>query len=422
MIMKKFLLILVLVFCSLNLSGCWTSTPPWGSKIDKGSIPSSYSCDQNTGNKETALSRAAYFLIDPIVTQVQSISILIFNNIINHTVYKRIINAALILYLVIYGIMFASGLVQAKLSDLIGRLTKIGIVLTLLTKTAYSFFNDYLFRLFTDGSYSLLATVTNPYCNTRAERLNFFAFFNHVVDTIINDDFLFRLSALIFAYPVGWLCFVILIRAIIKYLFAVLKAIIAYLFAFTAVALLISLAPIFIALILFEKTRPLFDNWIKAVIMFAFQPVILFSAIIFVTLFINEALQSILVSCSWRVILPVYINFGMGIRLNLFSLYWYVPDFIAKADFSAYLDYCAALLVFHLSVTTLESLPAYVEGLCFKLIGGGSAVSATKDVTPDIPTDKGISETAKGLVGKDKDSKARRKSIGDKINDEYKDF
>lgn len=407
--MKRFLLLLLLVFCSLSLSSCMLSNSPWKSKLDKGSIPSSYSCDQNnTGYKETALSKATYFLIDPIITQVQSVSILIFNNIISHPVYARIIRVTLILYLTIYGIMFASGFVQAKLSDLITRITKIGVVLTLLTPTAYSFFNNYLFRLFTDGSYRLLSIVTNPYCDARSDQLNFFAFFNHVVDTIFYDDFLFRLSGLIFAYPVGWLCFIILVRAVIKYLFAILKAIIAYLFAFTSIAILISLAPLFIVLLLFEKTKSLFDNWIKAIIMFAFQPVILFASIIFITLFINEALQSLLVSCSWRIILPVYINFGYGFRFALFPFYWYVPDFIANLDFSAYLNYCAGLMVFHLCVTTLEKLPEYVETLCVKLLGGSGAVNSAQAITPAVPTDKGISESAKGLVGMDEQSMKRR--------------
>jgi type IV secretory pathway VirB6-like protein len=411
--MKRFLLLFLLVLCSLSLSSCMLSSSPWNkSKLDKGSIPSSYSCDQDdTGYKETALSKAAYFLIDPITTQVQSISILIFNNIISHPVYARIIRVTLILYLTIYGIMFASGFVQAKLSDLITRLTKIGVVLTLLTPTAYGFFNNYLFRLFREGSYGLLSIVTNPYCDARSDQLNFFAFFNHVVDTIFNDDFLFRLSGLIFAYPVGWLCFVILVRAVIKYLFAILKAIIAYLFAFTSIALLISLAPLFIVLLLFDKTRSFFDNWIKAIIMFAFQPVILFASIIFITLFINEALQSILVSCSWRIILPVYINFGSGFRFALFPFYWYVPDFIANLDFGAYLNYCAGLLVFHLCVTTLESLPSYIEVLCEKLIGGRGGINEAQKLTPAIPTDKGIRETAKGLIGMDEGSTKRRVGV-----------
>ena len=100
-----------------------------------------------------------------------------------------------------------------------------------------------------------------------SNQINFFAFFNYVIDTLFTTELFLRLTAMIFAFPIGWLCFIILLKFVIKYLFAVLQAIIAYLFAFTAIALLISLGPIFIALILFDKTREFFNNWMKAIIM-----------------------------------------------------------------------------------------------------------------------------------------------------------
>jgi type IV secretory pathway VirB6-like protein len=411
--MKKFLIILMLL-----LSGSCSSEPPepWPKTLE-GVMKPSAKCDEG-GGSGTTLSKVAYFLITPIITQVQAISQLIFNNIVENEVYRRIITVFLTLYMIIYGIMFMFGMVKATVSDLIIRLIKISLLVVLSSKGAYAFFNDYLFKLFTNGSGSLLAIVTNPYCkNASAGSINFFSFFNYVTDSIFDKDFAIKLTALLFAFPIGWLCFVVLIQVVLKYLAAVLKAIIAYLFAFTAIGLLISLGPIFIALILFERTRSLFDNWMKAIIGFSLQPVLLFASIFFVSIFINEALQNVLGPVVWSPVLKLYLNLGFLGKLDLGFFYWYRPSFMVTSldlntgantlqdQFSAFLDFAASLVTLYLCVDILGKLPEFVEGIGKELLGGGAGVAyeGAKSAVNEG------SEQVKGLVGQDKKSSERRK-------------
>ena len=126
--MKKFLILLLLIFGFSSILGCDSKPPPsWPKFLPKPIIPETMSCEEKPGETGTALSKVAYFLIDPIVTQVKTISLLVFDNIVKNPIYVNIIRLMLVLYLTIYGIMFALGIVQAKASDLIERLIKIGV-------------------------------------------------------------------------------------------------------------------------------------------------------------------------------------------------------------------------------------------------------------------------------------------------------
>ena len=406
--MKKLLVFLLLIFATLSLLGCTESSVPsgWPNPIPQISPPSNdYSCDQT--DTDSVLSKASYFLIDPIVTQVQAVSVIIYGTIVTNTVYMQIIRTMLILYIVIYGIMFTYGLVPIKLSDLMVRIVKIGVVLTLMTETSYKFFNDNLFRLFTDGSYQLLTIVTNPYCDSGTDEVNFFSFFNYVIDTFFSKDIFFRLVGLALSFPIGWICFWVLLVLMVKYLFAVIKAIIAYLFAFTAIALLIALAPIFIALILFDKTWGLFDKWVKTLAMFALQPAILFTGIFFISLFVNDIIQSVFVELQWAEIIPVYIDFGSGNKISLFGINWYVPPFVYHFNHDDFLNFFASLIVLYLCVDLLGKLPSYVQSIAFALVGGSGAGIGEDSASAKIVT--GAGEKVKGLVGMDKDSVQRRK-------------
>ncbi|NRA74037.1 MAG: type IV secretion system protein [Rickettsiales bacterium] len=398
--MKKLLVITLFVLIFFSLVGCVENNPKkfgWDNTVNPPKVSSS-SCDEDN-SQGTILSKITYFLINPIVTQVQEVSILVFDNFVGSSEYVKAVRLALVLYVIIYGIMFVYQLVPMKFSDLMVRIVKIGVVLTLLTENSYSFFNKYLFKLFTDGSYELLSIVTNPYCDDGgSEQVNFFYFFNYIIDTLFSKYFFQLLTAMLFSYPVGWTCIVVLLTAMVKYLFAVIKAIIAYLIAFTAVALLIALAPLFIVLILFDNTRELFDNWMKALVMFALQPVVLFAGILFITIFINEIVQEVFTTIQWSKVLQIYINFGSGMKFTIFAFYWYT--------LSVSLSFFASLIVLYLCVDLLGKLPRYVEAIMFKLIGGqGIGVLDTAGAMMG-----GAGEKMKGLVGLDKESKKRRET------------
>ena len=404
--MKKVLILLMLTFFSFNLFGCIVSDPNsvgLGDSLPQINPPPK-TCKPKGGVIAKPLQEMFYSLIGPITTQVTEISRIIFNQTVLNPGYKHAIKAMLILYITIYGIMFTFGLVQASTADFVARVLRIGILLTLTSGGAFKFFNDYLFKLFVSGSAYLLSIVTNPYCDAAKGTANFFSFFNYVINNLFTPEIILRLISLIVSFPIGWLCFVIFIKIIIEYLFAIIKAIIAYLFCFTAVALLIALGPIFMAFILFERTRSLFNNWMKGLIMFSLQPVILFASIFFITSFVNQALYGVLKLYTWQSFISISPDLGVLGRTLLFDIYWYVCEIN--------LDYFSSIIILYLLIDLLKKLPDYADALVTSLVGGqiGIGKKSSAGAMVNQAREK-ITQNAKGLVGKDKESVARKEDM-----------
>ena len=99
-----------------------------------------------------------------------------------------------------------------------------------------------------------------------------------------------RFLTLIITGPIGWLVFAMIIWAVFVFFVCIIEAVIAYLFTIVAVAFLATLAPIFITFLLFQLTKTLFDSWIKMLVNFSLQPIILFAALAF----LNQVILTVL--------------------------------------------------------------------------------------------------------------------------------
>lgn len=375
-------------------------------------------------NQNNFLAKAATFLINPITSQVNMISQEIFIQIINNPLYHRIIFVVLTLYIVIWGIYIALGLTQTSLKDFISRVFKIGIVLSLIHPYSFSFFNQFLFGLFVDGSQELIGMVANPYCDSSNSSINYFAFTNYAIHSFFGDsNLLLRISSTIVAFPIGWLCFIIFCQAIFAYFVAVLRAILAYLIAYTAVGLVISLGPIFIVTLLFERTKHLFTGWMGALVSFAMEPVILFATIVLVTLFVDQALYDVMGELEWLPFLNFHINFKAPsvcgdnwYCIPITQLSWYLPAFYPKSlgdnggqgliggllNIESYVGYVQSFIVLTIGVGLLNKVGEFATQISTYLFGGAGMLSAANSAV------SAMKNTAKSIVGMDNASKVRR--------------
>lgn len=402
--MKKYILLILLVF----LAAACVQEIPSDRNQEKLSSPPSYLTDGfgfsftpeipelqpaeksiDCTKKETSfLTKISYYLIKPVKQQIQAISVQIFYNIVRDgSPYSRIIKIILILYVSIYGIMFISNMVQINATDIVSRLFKVSVVLVLMTPTAYTFFNEYLFELFTDGAENLLKVVSDPYCSgSSSDHIQFFAFIDHMINDFIDDNnsLILRISALLISFPIGWVCFYILIVCMARYFFAILKAMLAYMFAFTAIGFLISMGPIFIVLILFEQTREFFNNWLKMLMMFALQPVVMFASIFIVSIFIADTIYSVFPALKWAQFAKITWD-TPPIKLDLFYVSWYVPKWWCtlsqlmsgssafctgeslKGIGQAFIQYLANLGILYILTDILGKIPAFVEEMASRL-------------------------------------------------------
>lgn len=228
-----------------------------------------------TTKKDSKVSSFMQSLIDPLVESLDSATRIIYNNFIVDKRFLNIVKMSLLLYLMVYGAEFMLGLTSVSANDLLVRMIKVAVVIELFDPDHWAFFNDYLFNLFTNGSDYVVAAVTG---DATTYKTGIFGFVDDVFNIFFAEDTWKRLAALL-PTIIGVLYFIVFVYVMIVYLVILTKVFISYLLILMGIALLIALGPLFIVMILFERTRVFFNNWIKYMADYALQPVLLFATL-----------------------------------------------------------------------------------------------------------------------------------------------
>ena len=200
----------------------------------------------------------------------------IYNNQVMAEPFWTAVRALLTLYLMFSVLGYIIGVVQVTKYDLGVRIAKIAFILLLVSKGSWEFFNEHCFRIFTVGLSEIISAF-NGHVGGDAS----FAFLDSTLGLFLTSGFWVRMLALFGAGPVGWLMFFGLIWALWAFFLAMMRGIIMYLFVIVALAFLVTLAPLFITFLLFQITRSMFDAWIKMIVNFSLQPIILFASLAF---------------------------------------------------------------------------------------------------------------------------------------------
>lgn len=272
-------------------------------------------------------------VIEPIRDQVYAVSQQMFSNIVQNRNFINIINAMLTLYVVLFGISFLMGNTQITQKDLVYRLLKIGIVLSFMNSDyAQAFFNEYLLNLFWNGTMNLISYVSDTQLiqdqSSGQYTLDYRAIFGIVTSVLgffFSSQFLTVMGILILWFPVGWIVIGFFIKNIFTFLNAVVITVVSMLIAFTAIALFIGLAPLFIVLVLFDQTRETFMNWLKVMTSFAFMPIIMFAGITMITKVILAVVYQLeTMSLSLQPFFTFYVPLPW-LKIPLFTVFWYFP-------------------------------------------------------------------------------------------------
>jgi type IV secretory pathway VirB6-like protein len=334
------------------------------------------------------------WVINAIQNQVSYMSDQFFTDIANNTSFINIVRTMLVLYIVIYGISFALGLVMVTQKDVVMRICKIGLVLAVISGNSWTFFNTYLFDAFTNGL-PYLASIAS---GGDGSVTDLFSFADVATEYLTNLGVWARIWTFTFLYPVGWYIFLIILYSVLTFCIALLEAFIAYLVAMTAIALFIAMGPLFIILVLFNYTRSIFDNWVKLMVSFLLTPVILFSCIGVVSNLVLNALNNLLLESEFRCVIPIYIDIGIvNIDVVCFSVLIPNPSDILNII-------CLTIVLFILT-NLLRKLPKFVEGVA-RFLSGGPASATITQVAANVKS-SAISNT-KSFLGIDQESINRR--------------
>ncbi|MFO1241786.1 MAG: type IV secretion system protein [Rickettsiales bacterium] len=247
--------------------------------------------------------------------------------------FLDIISACLTLYIIFYGVGLIFGFVQATLLDAFIRLFKIGLILVLIEPSGllstllgfgffdfnlgdtggWGFFSNYVINFFNQGTNEIImlmvniasgnpaAAYTNP-CTLYGYLHDYlpynvgcpFQVLDESVKIIFSPRMFVTILGAFSTRPYGIIIVAALIMSIFAFFMVLVRAMQVYALSLVAKALLFGIAPIFIAFLLFEKTRGLFYAWLGQVISYSLQPILLFTFLAFFGLLIKSAASDLL--------------------------------------------------------------------------------------------------------------------------------
>jgi type IV secretory pathway VirB6-like protein len=257
------------------------------------------------------------FIYDNVIykmqTKLMDASRVLYQNAIINASTKKIYASLMTLYIMLYGIYFFLGMVQIKLHDLVGRIIKIVILSQVFSATSWDFFNKYFFNIFTGGMSYLMFSVSGLTSSTD----NLFGFIDPFMEKLSNDQFWAALAAQIASIHNGLTVIGILVlMGVFSFLIGAFEIILTYLIAVMSLSVMICMAPLFMVMVLFSKTKPLFDNWVSMLFSNAIQPTITLLLFLVVDqLFETYVSRSVLRACV-----------GVYIPINLYLDFSWIHD------------------------------------------------------------------------------------------------
>ncbi|MFV9935896.1 MAG: type IV secretion system protein [Rickettsia endosymbiont of Haemaphysalis japonica] len=210
-----------------------------------------------------------------------------YQQIIDTSGYRMSVSAILTLYIMFTGFSFLIGNINLTHVELIVRILKVSIVSILLsTDKAWTFFHDYLFVFFIDGIQQILQIINEASATGPGSQ--------SLLGLLISPQTLSKLFSLLFVDWLGFIYIILYLIALYFIFFLIFKATIIYLTALITIGMIIIMGPIFICFMLFNITRSLFENWLRQLISYALQPIILFAGIAFISMIIRTEIYSTL--------------------------------------------------------------------------------------------------------------------------------
>ncbi|WP_353269971.1 type IV secretion system protein [Wolbachia endosymbiont (group A) of Myopa testacea] len=196
------------------------------------------------------------------------------------------VRALLTLYVIFTVVGYMLGTIQLSKFDFIVRMFKIAFIAFAFSDRSWELFGTTLSRLFINGSTYLVDSFSG-YIGEGGRK---FAFLDLTAGVLFTAETWLKFLSLMLSGPFGFIAFLAILYATFAFLKCIISATFKYVISTVLVAFLLSLTPLFIVFVLFQQTKPLFDNWIKTLAHVAVQPVILFSSLSL----LNQLMYSVL--------------------------------------------------------------------------------------------------------------------------------
>ena len=287
--MKQLLILCLLCTISLLMVGCSDK----GSCYDLRCKPSDQGCKQPLpkidytppGGAATKLGVVSYIvqvIQDTVIGTASNpgASQRIFEKIVNDSSFKKVVTACMTLFVAMYGIAIALGIAQPSPMELVVRAAKMALIFFLLTSWSnfygivVDFFESLTSNLTTVFTTAIVNSATSQTGSTTAyDVFNFVD--DKVLGTLLSVRFAVIIGGMLTVSGVGLIVGVLLLSVVMSYVWTLIMAVQIYIMSSIARALLYAIAPVFLIFLLFSQTKSLFEGWLKQLINFTLQPILL---------------------------------------------------------------------------------------------------------------------------------------------------
>jgi len=270
----------------------------------------------------------------------------LYKALITDPIYKTIVTLCMVLMITFYGFSYFIGISEFSNAEIVGRVLKIGFIYFFIGETGWESFDKYVVTLFKDSADQLAFLMASAFdddegIKTALETGNFykksvlFSSVDKVFNLVFADAVQNKIKALLFTGIFGWAYCLLIWYGLFVYIIAVANAVLIYLTAQVFVSIIFTLGPIFFVFILFEQTKDMFDNWLKALIGFALQQIFLLTTLAFFNMLIYEIIKNVL---NYRICYqPVWVIDIYLMKITLLE-YWTLgsspPSVSSHADSS----------------------------------------------------------------------------------------
>lgn len=218
----------------------------------------------------------------------------IYKLVAANTGFVRAVQLMLTLYVIFSAIGFLMGSLELTQKEIVIRVVKVTIMTALIGPDSWDFFNKYLFIWFYDGASFIINILYQVAASGPGS--------SNPLDFFFSEEIFLKLFSLLLSTPTGWI-FILLYLIMLVYLVKIyFDAAIVYMTAIIMVGVLICTSPIFIALALFQHTRSFFENWVKQIMAYSIQMILVYAGILFMTLILRNQIYNTLgfATCSFQ--------------------------------------------------------------------------------------------------------------------------
>jgi type IV secretory pathway VirB6-like protein len=261
---------------------------------------------------------------------------LIYELIINDVRYKSILSMAMVLMFSFYGFGYLMGVSELTHVEVMNRVIKIGLICLFVGPFGWYWFNNIIVKFFKNGTdyiaFLMATSFDDPLKQSQLasaissgdyyDKSILFTSVDTIFGMIFSSAIINKVGALLFSGIFGPIYLFIIYLSFFLYVYSIANAVLLYLTSQVFISILFILGPIFFIFPLFNQTKAMFDNWLKALIGLSLQQIFLLTTLTFFNMLIYEVIK---MSLGYKVCWDEVWTINILTRINLLS-FWKIAS------------------------------------------------------------------------------------------------